>query len=305
MRLPPPWFDPQQQPQRQFVRNPGVVLQPVGNAAQSPETLLAAQWGALLGRGADDLLLCATEVEAAEAMVGALVHPGDTAILAAPASGAAIAALLRRGGRFVDVGRDHRGRIDPDALRLALRHHPGAWVWLQRGEVDDSAFASSVELDPQRLLYFADGAEVANEADAAPCQSALAGQICLRDPSAGTPLLWAVVTQGAAPALRRLLGLAGLSAEIHQRAQMRLAGMNAGALAGEQAGLARRAAALAEAVAHWPGAVLWEGSGWRRLVRCAAGDAVGLAGLLTSTGWRATACHAAALGNAVVVVLDP
>lgn len=284
---------------------PGVAVAP-----EAPELIeLTSRWAALLGRPTDDLLVCSSAPEAAAVLLGAVLQPGDTVVLAAPAPDAAVAAILRSGARFVDVGRTWHGALEPAAVELALRFHPGAWLLLVQGDSLAQHWPSLLQagVQPERTFCWED--HHLGGGGMLMLQPAPVGVLLtLRDPAAPqTPLLWGVLTRGAGPALRALGGTPQLHPLVVDAARRALDGWTAQpeptrALA-NRLGAAERSLALE--VARWPGAVLWLGSGVERWVRCAAGDAGGLAEQLARAGWAAHAASCPAVGSAVRVRLLP
>lgn len=305
MHLPAPWFDPDRWPQRRFAARPGVVLQP----AAAAETLaqLTEAWAALLDRPTDDLLVCASAAEAAALLPGSVLQPGDVVVLAAPAPEAAIAAVLRSGARFVDVSRSHTGTMEPAAVGLTLRHHPDAWLLLTDHDADPVQWPvwRQAGARPERTLRW-DTARLAGCGPVPAEQAPLGTVVALLDPAAPQqPLLWGLLTAGATPALRGLVGTPALHPLVASAAAQAIAQWqgDTGLRDALQARLAAAAVELQSAVAGWPGAVLWSGSGVWRLVRCAAGDGPALAAALAAAGWDARATACAAVGSAVEVGL--
>lgn len=303
--LPRPWFDAERWPQRRFAARPGVVF-----AASNPELAeLTSRWAALLGRAADDLLICASAPEAAAVLVAGALQPGDTVVLAAPAAEAAVAAILRSGARFVDVGRTFRGVLEPAAVQLALRHHAGAWLLLGECDAAEQAWPALLQAGarPERTMWWDEQRPMGRRLLAVE-PSPVGELLTLRDPAEPrTPLLWGVLTDGAAPALRTLGGapqLHPLLVDAARGALDRWFAQPALPAAWQiQLGAAERS--LQTAVSSWPGAMLWPGSGVCRWVRCAADDGPGLADQLRRDGWAVDAASCPAVGSAVRVCLLP
>ena len=115
-------------PGRAFLPNMSRGHVPLGPQHGGLTAAVTALWAQQLGVPAEDLVLCATATEAWHLGLGALLQPEDVCLVAEPAPIGALAAVLRSGSKYVDVGRLFDGRIDQGTLSLAQTLHPLAWL---------------------------------------------------------------------------------------------------------------------------------------------------------------------------------
>jgi hypothetical protein len=304
-----PWLDPQRFPQRRFLANPGVAFFGTGGAeslAATQQTTVVRQWQDLLGLGSDSLAVFASQAEAVG--VALPIAAGELVLLSAPASTAVVPRLLQAGARYVDVGRTVDGRPDLEAWRLAVHTHPDAWVYVSCDQPVQSDWETALQAGakPERTLLHAGGG-FSGLKRYAPEVWPLLTWLALRDPDdPASAVLWAVAGQGLGPALQALRGPLELPHPLVQRAEVILAGLVDSPDWPQDvlALLELRSAALARAVADWPGAVLWPARDClQRLVRCMAGDAAALADKLAPQGWICPPVTASSLGDFLVVDL--
>jgi hypothetical protein len=304
-----PWLDPQRFPQRRFLANPGIAFLGTGAAeslAATQQATVVRQWQDILGLGADSLAVFASQAEAIG--VALPIAPGDLVLLSAPASTAVVPRLLQAGARYVDVGRTVDGRPDPEAWRLALRTHPDAWVYVSCDQPVQSDWETALQAGarPERTLLDASGGFTGLRRYA-PEVWPLLTWLSLRDPDEpASGVLWAVAGKELGPALQALRGPLELPAPLLQRAEVILAGLLDSPDWAQQrlTALDLRSAALARAIADWPGAVLWPATDClQRLVRCMAGDTAALANKLAPQGWICPPVTASSLGDFLLVDL--
>ncbi|MBM4343616.1 MAG: hypothetical protein FJ100_09595, partial [Deltaproteobacteria bacterium] len=164
------------------------------------------QWPGGSAVAADELVLCGSGREALGLALGGLLIPGDTVLVARPAAVDALATVLGRGARYVDVGRLHDGAVDAAAAARAAGRHPDAVAWMEApgllAEDDAPAWAGVAVRARIADLRHAGWPTALPEADAV--------LLALRDPDApGTPVLWAVAARGGAAGLLGAIGGAG------------------------------------------------------------------------------------------------
>lgn len=310
------WLDAARFPGRAFLaaiaRDHRAIGGSVDGRAAAAEAL-QSRWAERLGAQADDLLLFASAEEAAGLACGALLAPGDVALLARPCAALWPAAALASGAAFVDVGRLADGRLDPAGVAYAAATHP-AGVWLLdapslAGQDDvalwSEAMATGAPTSQPCAIALVDMRDApghgaaAGAALAVPARdlgAAAAGQViatlhALRDPAAPAwPLLVGLrVEPGQGREISALRGAASLPPLLVERAALALARADVAA----DRDASDRAATIVEQIAAqaagWSGAVLLARAGWHQAVRCDAGDAVAFAAALASLGLPAAA----------------
>jgi hypothetical protein len=243
-------------------------------------------WAQQLACTPDDLILAASDAEVWRLLLGALLLPGDTVVLAEPAPRAVVSTVLALGARYVDVGRRSDGAIDPAALRLAVAAHPGCVVALESPALFgcDDVQALGAEPLPGVRALLVDASHAPGWGDARLWPTGIAPSVAtvvaLRDPAdLATPVLHAAVSApGTGLALMVLQGAPRWPPHLMRRAADVLAVVQRPeALAAPERALEQASLAFAAALADRPGVVVYPRAGWRRASECLGGDAVEVA----------------------------
>ncbi len=270
---PTPWLDLQRFPGRAHLAS--VLRQHRADPQpQRPETQLrldvTERWSAQLGCDPSDLLLLPSADAAIRRVAGALLAPGDVAIVAEPMPGEWLAGVLQTGARFVDVGRRAAGDIDPAALRLALDRHPDAVaVGLAPSWFATDDREAWQELEPRARLM-----DARHGSQGAACEPGDAAVlVALRDEEAGgQPVLYGIATAAGTGGALGLLGVEACGLPALERAARVLNLGNTLVLAGE-AGREARYHRFAALLAAQPGVRVWPRAGTCAAAECLAGNA--------------------------------
>jgi len=279
------------------------------SVADSYAEHVVARWAELVGVSPGDLVVFATEAEALRVVSGALLAPGDVALLAEPAPIGLPAAVLSVGGRYVDLGRNQRGAINPDAAARAIAGHPEAILWAGApalSGVDDTALIADRVADRPRATLQDSRLHGGLTGPGAPGAGALARVVALRDPDdPAAPLLHAVIAgSGTGWALTAVRGPAALPLPLLRRALDALdviAADPAGRRAAHQRWLADAHAALAADLPEKPGLIALAPAGHARALRCLGDDGAEIAQTLQRRGWSAAAFAAHPMQGLIVV----
>ena len=266
--------------------------QPVASVIGSLSAHVAQVWAASIGVEPDDLVLFGSGGEAVRTLTSALVAPGDVVLLGEPAEVALPAAVLAVGGRYLDIGRDQRGRLPIGALRRAAELHVDAVLWASTPALTGADDCDGLPADVDLRAVLADErlSSTLNGRGLRAQSRALAQVIALRDVDRpADPVLYAAVCRpGTGWALAAVRGPGPLPLGTLQGA---LATLGANDAAGPQkraaleAALDDAAADVTAAVAEIAGAQALPRAGVAMAVECLAGNAGEVATLLSRSGW--------------------